>query len=133
MERSTDANDHEYVVGQDNIRVFGLDIHNPVFMVSASLVVAFVVGTLIFLDSAGAAFSDLRVWITTKFDWTFMISMNVFVVFSLFIACSKLGSIRLGGKDAKHLNITKLGLVDLHKDDLVIFPALIANFRTRRI
>jgi BCCT family betaine/carnitine transporter len=101
LERSTDANDREYVVGQDNIRVFGLDIHNPVFMVSASLVVAFVVGTLIFLDSAGAAFSDMRVWITTKFDWTFMISMNVFVVFSLFIACSKLGSIRLGGKDAK--------------------------------
>ena len=101
MDKSTEANDQKYVVGQDNIRVLGLDIHNPVFMVSAVLVVAFVVGTLIFLDSAGAAFSDMRVWITTKFDWTFMISMNVFVVFSLFIACSKLGSIRLGGKDAQ--------------------------------
>jgi BCCT family betaine/carnitine transporter len=70
-------------------------------MVSAVLVVAFVVGTLIFLDSAGAAFSDLRVWITTKFDWLFMISMNIFVLFSLFIALSKLGSVRLGGADAK--------------------------------
>jgi BCCT family betaine/carnitine transporter len=101
LEKSSDGNDHEYVVGQDNVRVFGLDVHNPVFMVSAVLVVAFVVGTLIFLDSAGAAFSHMRVWITTKFDWTFMISMNVFVVFSLFIAYSKLGKIRLGGKDAK--------------------------------
>ena len=62
---------------------------------------AFVVGTLIFLDSAGAAFSEMRVWITTKFDWTFMISMNIFVLFSLFVAYSKLGKVRLGGKDAK--------------------------------
>ncbi len=100
MEKSSDGNDDEYVVGQDNVRVFGLDVHNPVFMISAVLVVAFVVGTLIFLDSAGAAFSHMRVWITTKFDWTFMISMNIFVVFSLFIAYSKLGTIRLGGKDA---------------------------------
>ncbi len=100
MEKPSDGNNHEYVVGQDNVRVLGLDVHNPVFMVSAVLVVAFVVGTLIFLDSAGAAFSHMRVWITTKFDWTFMISMNIFVVFSLFIAYSKLGTIRLGGKDA---------------------------------
>ena len=101
MAGPTDVDDSKYVVGQDNIRTFGLDIHNPVFMVSALLVVAFVVGTLIFLDTAGAAFSDMRVWISTKFDWIFMISMNVFVVFSLFIAYSKLGRIRLGGKDAK--------------------------------
>jgi len=92
---------HNYEIGQDNVRVFGLDFHNPVFMVSAVLVVAFVVGTLVFLDSAGAAFSEMRVWITTKFDWLFMISMNIFVLFSLFIACSKLGSVRLGGADAK--------------------------------
>ncbi len=91
----------EYEVGQDNVQVFGLDIHNPVFLVSAVLVVAFVIGTLIFLDSAGAAFADLRVWITTKFDWTFMISANVFVVFSLVVAYSRLGRVRLGGPDAK--------------------------------
>jgi BCCT family betaine/carnitine transporter len=95
------AGGHKYEIGQDNVRLLGLDVHNPVFMVSAVLVVAFVVGTLIFLDSAGAAFSEMRVWITTKFDWTFMISMNIFVLFSLFVAYSKLGRIRLGGKDAK--------------------------------
>jgi len=63
-------------------------------------VCAFVIGTLIFIDSAGSAFSDMRVWITTKFDWMFMISMNIFVVFSLFLAASKLGRVRLGGPDA---------------------------------
>jgi len=87
-------------VGQDNVRVLGLDIHMPVFVVSAVLVVAFVIGTLIFIDSAGTAFSDMRVWITTKFDWTFMISMNIFVLFSAYVAFSKLGRVRLGGPDA---------------------------------
>ena len=101
MDGPTEAGGNNYAIGQDNVRVFGLDVHNPVFAVSAVLVVAFVVGTVIFLDSAGAAFSDLRVWITTKFDWTFMIAMNIFVLFSLFVAYSKLGRIRLGGKDAK--------------------------------
>ncbi len=91
---------NEYEVGQDNTRVLGLDIHMPVFVISAVLVVAFVIGTLIFIDSAGNAFSDMRVWITTKFDWTFMISMNIFVLFSLFIAASKMGRVRLGGPDA---------------------------------
>ena len=91
---------NEYEVGQDNTRVLGLDIHMPVFVISAVLVVAFVIGTLIFIDSAGSAFSDMRVWITTKFDWTFMISMNIFVVFSLYLAASKLGRVRLGGPDA---------------------------------
>ena len=95
-----DQTNSEYVVGQDNTRVLGLDIHMPVFVISAVLVVAFVIGTLIFIDSAGSAFSDMRVWITTKFDWTFMISMNIFVLFSLYIAASKLGRVRLGGPDA---------------------------------
>ncbi len=101
MTSSQPHSKHDYEVGQDNIRVLGLDVHNPVFMVSAALVVAFVAGTLMFLDSAGAAFSELRVWITTKFDWLFMISVNIFVLFSLFVACSKLGNVRLGGEDAK--------------------------------
>ena len=91
----------EYTIGQDNIRWLGLDVHNPVFIVSATLVVTFVAITIFFLDSAGAAFSDLRIWITTKFDWVFMISMNFFVLFGLFIAYSKLGRIRLGGTNAK--------------------------------
>jgi len=91
--------DHE--IGQDNIQVFGLDIHNPVFMISAVLVVAFVVATLVFLDAAGPAFSNLRVWVTSKFDWLFMIASNFFVLFSLIVAYSKLGRVRFGGPDAK--------------------------------
>ena len=40
---SVTVHDIDYEVGQDNIQVFGLDIHNPVFVVSGSVIIAFVV------------------------------------------------------------------------------------------
>jgi BCCT family betaine/carnitine transporter len=42
----------DYVAGQDNIEKFGFDIHNIVFPLTAILIVAFVVGTLIFPSGA---------------------------------------------------------------------------------
>jgi BCCT family betaine/carnitine transporter len=87
-------------IGEHNIQVLGLDIHNPVFAVSALLVVALVIGTLLFLEEAAILFIDLRAWVTSTFDWFFMISANLFVLFSLVLAFSPLGRIRLGGTDA---------------------------------
>ena len=88
-------------IGEHNVQFLGLDVHNPVFMISAALVVAFVVGTIVFIDAAGPAFTELRVWITSRFDWVFMIGSNIFILFSLFIAYSKHGRVRFGGPDAK--------------------------------
>ena len=31
----------DYVIGQDNIQIYGLDVHNPVFAMSAALVLIF--------------------------------------------------------------------------------------------
>ncbi|MEM8570082.1 MAG: BCCT family transporter [Pseudomonadota bacterium] len=94
----------DYEIGQDNIEVqlgpFGLDIHNPVFVITSLSVVALVLFCLIFQDTAAAAFEGLRPWLTTRFDWVFAISMNVFVLFCLFLAVSPLGRIRIGGPDA---------------------------------
>ncbi|MCW8949089.1 MAG: BCCT family transporter, partial [Sedimenticola sp.] len=36
----------DYSVGQDNIRKWGFDIHNPVFGVSAGLILLFLIATL---------------------------------------------------------------------------------------
>ncbi len=94
------STDVQHEPGQDNIHLLGLDIQGLVFLVSAVLGIVFVAGTLVFLDSAGAAFQDMRVWITTKFDWMFMLSENMFVVFCIVVACSRLGGVRLGGQDA---------------------------------
>ena len=95
--------DHDigHEIGEHNIQVLGLDLHNPVFFVSAILAILLVIGTLLFQDLAAAAFGDMRVWITSTFDWFFVISANIFVLFCFAVAFSPLGRIRLGGPDAK--------------------------------
>jgi BCCT family betaine/carnitine transporter len=96
-----DTEDIGHEIGEHNIEVLGLDIHNPVFAISAFLAVALVVMTMLFQEQAAAIFVALRTWITSAFDWFFMIAANIFVLFGLGLAASKLGRVRLGGPDAK--------------------------------
>ncbi len=90
-----------YEAGQDNVQVMGLDIHNPVFGVSAATIVAFVFFTLVFKEQAAEFFGWLRPALTSQFDWVFLLAGNVFVLFSLALVVSPYGKIRLGGADAK--------------------------------
>ncbi len=96
-----DEQDSNYHIGQDNITPFGLDIHNPVFLVSGLSIIAFVLLSLMFKEEAGAFFGWLRPAITSTFDWFFLLSANIFVLFCLVLVLSPLGKIRLGGQDAK--------------------------------
>ncbi len=98
---SLDTYSTNHEIGQDNVRFLGLDVHNPVFLISGTLIVAFVVFTLIFPDQAAVYFGELRPWITAKFDWVFMYSANFFVLFCIALIFSPLGRIRLGGPDAR--------------------------------
>ena len=91
----------KHEIGQHNIQPFGLDIHYPVFSISAILVVSLVVGTLLFQDQAAVLFGDMRTWITLTFDWFFMIAGNVILLFCFVVAFSRLGKVRLGGPDAQ--------------------------------
>ncbi len=79
----------------------GLDVHHPVFAISAALVVTLVVGTLLFQEHAAVLFGSMRAWVTTTFDWFFIISGNVILLFCLMVAFSRLGKVRLGGPNAK--------------------------------
>ncbi|MCV0397621.1 MAG: BCCT family transporter [Rhizobiaceae bacterium] len=99
-ETATEDLDHGLEPGQDNVRWLGLDVHNPVFFVSAVVIVAFVIISLIFRDQAGDALGGLRVWLTSTFDWLFIIAGNLFVLFCLFLVVSPLGKVRIGGADA---------------------------------
>jgi betaine/carnitine transporter, BCCT family len=96
--------DTDYEIGQDNITTnigpFGLDIHNPVFMISGLMIVAFVLVTLAFQEQAGAIFLSMRDWLTATFDWFFLASANVFVLLCLFLIVSPYGRVRIGGKEA---------------------------------
>ncbi|MEQ5776913.1 BCCT family transporter [Thalassospira sp. NFXS8] len=94
----------DYVIGQDNISKqigpFGLDIHNPVFVISGLTIVAFVLLTLALQNQAGAVFNELRDWLTSTFDWFFLLAGNVFVLLCLFLIVSPYGKVRIGGQDA---------------------------------
>lgn len=93
--------DTDFEVGQQNVTPFGLDIHNPVFMVSGLSIVAFVLLTLMFQQSATEFFGWLRPMLTSTFDWFFIGAADIFVLFCIFLMLSPMGKIRLGGSDAK--------------------------------
>lgn len=90
----------DYRIGQDNLRAFGMDIHNPVFWASAILVVVFVLGTLLAPVDAKVVFDGAKGWSIAHFDWLFMAAANVFVLFCLVLVVLPVGRIRLGGEDA---------------------------------
>ena len=91
----------DFNIGQHNITPFGLDIHNPVFMISGISIIVFVLVTLMFQEAATEFFGWLRPFLTSTFDWFFLSAANIFVLFCVFLMVSPLGKIRLGGKDAK--------------------------------
>lgn len=91
----------DYEIGQDNLRTWGMDIHNPVFIISALLVLVFVVGTLMFPGGAKEAFDGSKAWSIDNFDWFFLVAGNIFVLFCLALIILPVGKIRLGGINAK--------------------------------
>ena len=105
MSADTQTKDAEsdigHEIGEHNVEVFGLDIHNPVFAISAIVAIVIIVLTLLFQEQAGGILSDFRAWTTSTFDWVFMISANLFVLFCLGMIVTPLGRIRLGGIGAK--------------------------------
>ena len=95
----------DYEIGQDNVEgelgPFGFDIHNPVFLISGVTIVAFVFYALALPEQAAAFFGWLRPALTSNFDWFFLWSANIFVVFCLFLIISPWGGVRIGGPEAR--------------------------------
>jgi choline-glycine betaine transporter len=93
--------DTDYEIGQDNIRTWGMDFHNPVFVISALLVLVFVIGTIMFPGPAKEAFDGSKGWSIDNFDWLFLVAGNLFVLFCIALIFLPVGPIRLGGVDAR--------------------------------
>jgi len=91
----------DYVAGQDNIARFGFDIHNIVFPLTAFLIVAFVVATLIFPAGAKELLDSAKNGAIEVFDWGFLLSANLFVLLCLALIFMPVGKIRIGGIDAR--------------------------------
>ncbi|WP_018170074.1 MULTISPECIES: BCCT family transporter [unclassified Thioalkalivibrio] len=93
--------DTEHEIGDQNINPLGLDLHNPVFVTSALLIVVFVILSLVFPEQANEHLDNTRQWIGRSFDWLFLSAGNIFVLFCLALVVLPIGRIRIGGQDAK--------------------------------
>lgn len=104
----------DYTVGQDNVQKWGFDIHNPVFGISAGLIIIFLVAILVTEpETAKTALDAIKFDIINNFDGLFMWAANFFVIFCLALIVSPYGNIRLGGDDAKptHSRISWLAML----------------------
>lgn len=77
------------------------DVHGPVFWPASALIVTLITITLLLGDQANALFDAAQNAISSNGGWFLIFSVNVFLIFTIYLAFSKFGDIRLGGKDAK--------------------------------
>jgi choline/glycine/proline betaine transport protein len=77
------------------------DVDGPVFWPSAIVIILFIAITLIVGEPMDKVFSAVQSSISNFGGWFFILSMNFFLFFVLYIAFSKYGKIRLGGSKAK--------------------------------
>ena len=77
------------------------DFHGPVFWSSSLIAAAFIVFSLIQGAGMQEVFSTIQEGISTYAGWFFILCVNLFLFFCLFIAFSRYGRIRLGGPDAR--------------------------------
>ena len=101
IEKLEEVYQTEHEIGDQNINPLGLDLHNPVFVVSALLIIIFVIGSLLFPEVSNNALTSTRVWIGETFDWLFLSAGTFFVLFCLLLILLPVGKIRIGGEDAK--------------------------------
>jgi BCCT family betaine/carnitine transporter len=95
------AYDTEHEIGENNIRMLGMDVHNPVFFGSALLIIAFVVGTLLAPNDASLILGGARAWTLDHADWFFSAGIGAILIFCLLLAVLPFGRIRIGGQNAK--------------------------------
>ncbi|WP_286694949.1 BCCT family transporter [Spongiibacter sp. UBA1325] len=71
-------------------------INPPVFFGSVILIFAIVIFGASTPDIAGKVFSSTQSWIVDSFGWLYLLAVAIFLFFSLYLALSRYGSIRLG-------------------------------------
>ena len=91
----------KHQIGDSNIRPFGLDIHNLVFMISSVVIAAFVLIALANQDATTHFFGWLRPWLTSTFDWFLVLSIDAITLFCLVLIFQTVGKVRIGDKGAK--------------------------------
>lgn len=84
-----------------NFNKFGFDFHPEVSLISGILVLLFIGMTLKDPGAANATLNNIQDKITNNFNWFFIFSANLFLMFPIYLMFSKFGEIKLGGPEAK--------------------------------
>lgn len=85
--------------GDRNWQGLGFDINPPVFIIAGLFVVLVIILSLALPDQAFGVYEDAQFFVSDYFDWLFVIGANAFILFMVYLAISKYGSIKLGGVD----------------------------------
>ena len=78
-----------------------LEIHPKVFLTSASLIVLFVLLTLLNLSRMSQVFELVQEIIATRAGWFYILSINIYLALVIYLMFSRFGKVRLGGPDAR--------------------------------
>lgn len=76
-------------------------INPPVFFGSVILIFAIVVFGAVMPERAGHLFSQVQSWIVGTFGWFYLLAVAIFLIFSIYLAISRYGDIRLGPEHSK--------------------------------
>ncbi|MDQ7917384.1 BCCT family transporter [Mesonia sp. MT50] len=79
----------------------GLIINKTVFFSAIAVVICSIGFTLIFEEEADYYFGIAQTFVSAHGGWIYTLTVNLFIVFCLYMAFSKFGTIRIGGKKAK--------------------------------
>lgn len=74
---------------------------NPVYTISIAITFAIVAWGLVSPGSFGKFATLLNGGLTKYYGWGYMLSMNIFVAFSIFVGLSRFGKVRLGPQDSR--------------------------------
>ena len=92
--------DTSHEIGENNVQVLGMDVHNPVFFGSAILIIVFVVGALIAPTESSLVLGSARAWTLEHVHWLFSGGIGAVFLFCIALAILPFGRIRLGGPTA---------------------------------
>ncbi|MFS2059157.1 choline transporter [Kosakonia cowanii] len=75
---------------------------NPVvFYTSAGLILTFSLVTILYSDLAAAWIQTTVNWVSSTFGWYYMLAATLYIVFVVYMACSRYGAIKLGPEQSK--------------------------------
>ena len=80
---------------------FFLGVHPGMGIASKAMVLAFVLFTVMNVDLANGVYSDIKNWIQSTLNWYYVTVVSLVLFFSVWVAFSRFGDLRLGKDDEK--------------------------------